>query len=172
MWQSFILLFAEMPIIVYILFIVGIVLCAIEMFVPGFGIFGISGGALLIASMVIRLANNGDIYMLLYMLLFAVIILTVLLLIISRAINKGKLGKSAIFDVGTSVPEGRTEGTKDYSYLVGKTGKTVTLLRPIGSAEFDNGVIVDVIAKSGSIDAGTAVKVVYVEGQKVVVEEI
>ena len=59
----------------------------------------------------------------------------------------------------------------DYPGLLGKEGKTVTILRPYGEADF-NGVRVEVSSGGPVISVGRAVKVVDVQGQKVVVDEL
>ena len=59
----------------------------------------------------------------------------------------------------------------DYPGLLGKEGKTVTILRPYGEADF-NGVRVEVSSGGPVIGVGRPVKVVDVQGQKVVVDEL
>ena len=59
----------------------------------------------------------------------------------------------------------------DYPGLLGKEGKTVTILRPYGEADF-NGVRVEVSSGGPVISVGRPVKVVDVQGQKVVVSEL
>ncbi len=171
MWQSFILLFSQMQPLVYILFILGIVLCVIELFIPGFGLFGITGIILTILGIIIRMINGGDVFMLLYMVVIASAIIGGMFLIISTSARKGALSRSKIFDVGTSVPTGKTEGTKDFSFLIGSVGVSKTLLRPIGEGKFCDQIF-DVMAKNATIEAGKNIKVVYVEGQKILVEEV
>ena len=63
------------------------------------------------------------------------------------------------------------DGTQDYDRyqdLLDKVGKAETDLRPAGKARID-GKKHDVLAETGSIERGTDVKVVKVEGSKVVV---
>lgn len=170
-WESFVELFAGMTPIVAIFFVLGILLCLVEVFLPGIGWFGGLGGALYVAAMIIRMVQDGNLYMLLWMIIFGIIIIGGIFVLVAHSIRKGKLSKIPMFDVGSSVPEGITEGTKDYSSLLGKIGVTTTFLRPIGLAEIDNNVY-DVVAKTGVIDADTKVKVVLVEGQRIVVEQL
>ena len=59
----------------------------------------------------------------------------------------------------------------DYPGLLGKEGKTVTILRPYGEADF-NGVRVEVSSGGPVISVGRTVKVVDVQGQKVIVDEL
>lgn len=168
---SFARLFTEMNAWAIALFVLGIIFCAIEMCTPGVGFFGISGIVLVIAGIVVRMVCGGDLLMLVYMALFALVLFCVMFVVASLLIRKSKLGNTAIFNVGTAVPEDKTEGTRDYSHLIGRQGVAMCILRPSGKAEFD-GEMADVVARDGFIDAGTAVTVVQVEGQRVVVVEI
>lgn len=168
--DSFVKLFTEMNAWTIVLFVLGIIFCAIEACVPGFGFFGITGTIMIVAGIIVRMIFGGDLYMLLYMILIALVLFGILFFVASLLIRKGKLGKTAIFNVGTAVPEDKTEGTRDYSGLLGKSGVVTTLLRPTGKAEIE-GEIVDVVARDGYIDAGTNVTVIGVEGQRVIVAE-
>ena len=59
----------------------------------------------------------------------------------------------------------------DYQGLLHKEGKTATILRPYGEADF-NGIRVEVSSGGAVIEVGTRVKVVDVQASKVVVEPI
>lgn len=173
--DAFVRLFTEMNAWSIVLFILGIIFVGIEMVLPGFGFFGISGTAMLILAIVLRLLqpNNhaGDIVMLLFMIVILAGVYVALFLILGKMIKSGKLQKIDIFNSNTSLPEGATEGTKDYSALLNQTGVTQTTLRPIGKVKFDNGVT-DVVARDGFIDANKLVEVVEIEGQRIVVVEV
>lgn len=67
------------------------------------------------------------------------------------------ISRQAVGEIGTDRPE-----------LIGQTGVAVTSLRPSGTATLD-GKRVDVVAESGFIERGTPVKVIAVEGLRVVV---
>lgn len=166
--SSFARLFTDMNALTAILFIVGLIFCMVELFMPGFGFFGITGIILLVAGIITRLVYGGDALMLLYMVLIVSVVLIVMFVILSRLIAKGRLGKTAMFNVASSVSEDRTEGTLDFSDYLNKVGTTQTVLRPVGKAVFD-GVALDVVARDGFIPSDTAVECVQVEGQRVVV---
>lgn len=168
--DSFVRLFTEMNAWTIVLFILGIIFCAIEACVPGFGFFGIAGTIMIVAGIVVRMIFGGDLYMLLYMVLIALVLFGALFMLASLVIRKSKLGKTAIFNVGTAVPEDITEGTRDYSSLIGKIGVVATVLRPAGKVDFD-GEVVDVVARDGFVEVGAEVVVSNVEGQRVVVVE-
>ena len=59
----------------------------------------------------------------------------------------------------------------DKPELVACTGVTITQLRPSGTA-FINGKRTDVVTEGGLIDRGASIKVVAVEGLRVVVREV
>ena len=54
--------------------------------------------------------------------------------------------------------------------LIGKEGVTMTVLRPSGFAEID-GERVDVVSEGGMIEAQCPIKVIEVEGNRIVVAE-
>ena len=88
--ESFVKLFSEMSALVIVLFVLGILLCVIELFSPGFGVFGISGIALIVIAIIIRMVNGGDLYMLAYMFLFSLLFLGGIFAIISRSARKAR----------------------------------------------------------------------------------
>lgn len=55
--------------------------------------------------------------------------------------------------------------------MLGAKGITVTPLRPAGKVEFD-GLIMDVVAESAFVDAGAMVRIVAIDGMRLVVERI
>ena len=57
------------------------------------------------------------------------------------------------------------------SEIIGLEGIALTTLRPAGTADFD-GKRVDVVTESSYIQNGKKIKVVKVEGSKVIVREI
>jgi membrane-bound serine protease (ClpP class) len=59
----------------------------------------------------------------------------------------------------------------DYRRLMGQQGTTITPLRPAGTTDFD-GRRVDTVSEGVMIDRGRSVKVVAVEGRRVVVREL
>ena len=75
-------------------------------------------------------------------------------------IAKRFISQGADGELGVAKPE-----------LLHCTGVAITPLRPSGAAAF-NGERVDVITEGGFIDRGMAVKVMAVEGARVVVREV
>ncbi len=57
-----------------------------------------------------------------------------------------------------------------HSTHIGKVGKTISVLRPGGKADF-GGEIIDVVAQSGMVDKDTAVRIIGFSGTDAIVEE-
>lgn len=168
--SSFARLFTEMNAWTAALFIVGLILCAVEMFIPGFGVCGICGSLLVVAGIVLRMVFGGDMLMLLYMVLIALVLFILMFWVFSRLITKSRLSRTAMFHTENSLPEGATAGTKDFSALLNCEGKAETSLHPVGRAKFGTETV-DVVARDGYIEQGANVVVVQVEGQRIVVIE-
>jgi membrane-bound serine protease (ClpP class) len=67
-----------------------------------------------------------------------------------------------------STLEGGTSFANDYSVLAGKAGEALTDLRPGGLASLD-GKKVDVVTNGELVSRGTPIKVIKVEGNRVIV---
>lgn len=159
------------------LFVAGVVLLILEIFViPGFGIAGISGIILILLSLFFSLTPSGPLFdthtislaiiQITGSLLAAIILFTVILKFLpkSRAFNKLVLADAEHSNQGfVSYPS-----NKD---LIGVEGVALTTLRPAGTAEID-GKRVDVMTDSEYVEKGSKIKVLKVEGIKVIVKEI
>ena len=168
------LLFANMAWFVIVCLIVGVVCLAIEAIQPGFGVFGISGIVLLVLSVILRAVfhqpdDNVLMQCFQFVLLDVVIIgLGVLILVLIQ--KKGWFKKTSFFLSGTAVDETFSDGTKNFSFLVGKEGVALTILRPSGKAEIE-GVTYDVESENFLIEKGEKITVVAAEGGVVKVKK-
>ena len=149
-----------------ILFIIGIVMLGIEFFVPGFGVFGITGIICLIVDVAVTAKSLGEAAI---MLGFIIAVLCVFVLIIMILASRGILPKFLVLGSSLAKDDGFS-ATPDYSDTVGLVGVAVTPLRPAGKIEL-NGKNYDVVSDGEFIDAGTAVKVVSVEGNIITVKK-
>ena len=146
-----------------VLFLVGAILLVIELFIPGFGVFGISGLACIFVSALIVAETYGPL---------AVVCILVLIVVISfflyKIMKKKKVYQKLVLD--------EVLDTKDFdesllSDLMGKEGVTVVPLKPYGKAEFD-GRVIDVFSDGEYISKGKLVRVILVSGKSVTVKEI
>ena len=160
-----------------ILFVSGLILLAMEIFViPGFGFAGIGGIVLIIVSLFLALISN-EIYFDSESISAAIIQLSGVLVatIILIAVLLKYLPKSTMFSkLILSEEETAEKGFVSYpsdKQLLGAEGVALTTLRPAGTAEI-NGARVDVVADWDYIEKGSRIKVLRVEGVKVVVKEM
>ena len=148
-----------------ILLIIGFALVVVEMYIPGFGLPGVTGTLCLIAG--VALYAKTDIVAWLVMTVIIVSLLCVALSISIRSAARGRLAKSKLVlnEVSTS---GVSEN--DLSFYVGKTGCAATVLRPAGIGEFD-GVKLNVLSDGEFIAEGARITVTRVEGNRIFVRK-
>lgn len=146
-----------------ILISMGFILLLVEMFTPGFSIPGISGILLLVLGCYKAFAISP----------FWGIFISAssLLLVIGffKLFNRSPLWKKIRLESKETKAQGFTSGL-DLSALLDKSGVSAGPLRPSGIA-FIDGRRIDVLAESVFIDKDKKVKVVKVEGNKVIVRE-
>ncbi len=150
-----------------LLFIVGIVLMLIELFVPGFGVFGGLGIATLVISVIM---SAYDTTMGLMSLGIALVITVLFIVIMVKYFGHRGIWHRFILKDELKKESGYI-ASEEKDDLVGKTGTTMTNLRPAGIAEID-GARVDVVSEGGYINPGKTVVVVKVDGTRVVVREL
>jgi membrane-bound ClpP family serine protease len=145
--------------------LLGIALIIIEMFTPGLTAPGIVGFVLIIIAIILTADSfpQG-----LLMLLGVIAILSIALFFVLRSASKGILSRSPIIKKDT---EEEYLSVDDMNFFVGKEGEALTILRPAGTADF-NGVRLDVVTEGSFIKQGTKVKVIRVEGRRIVVVPI
>jgi membrane-bound ClpP family serine protease len=147
-----------------IIFFVGLVLIVIEMLHPGFGL----AGGLGILCFVIDILITAKTFM--QGLVMAAVLAALVVILLSLSVylaSKGYLPKKLVLNESTSAETGFS-GVEDMQYLLGKSGVTITPLRPSGNVNFD-GVRLDVVSQGEYIGAGTDVEVIEVEGNRIVV---
>jgi membrane-bound ClpP family serine protease len=151
----------------FALFVTGILLIFLEFFLPG-AIAGTLGFAALIASLFFAGGNNFSIAISLFIALFITIsFFFIMVKFFGKKImlfNKIVLFESARKEDGYVSNKNRTD-------LLGNVGLTLTVLRPSGTALFED-ERVDVVTEGGFIPNNTKVKVIDVEGARIVVREL
>ncbi len=162
-----------------LLFVVGIILLAVEIFVlPGFGVAGISGMLIIIASLTLALLQNVvfdfsfvDIDQVALALARVVIVFIVGIGVMAffgrNLLDSGFFQKMVVQEV-QDASKGYTVAEEKTTSLIGKTGVAVTDLRPSGKVEV-NDQRYDGSAEGEFIDKETVVKVVRVMGHFVYV---
>ncbi len=150
-----------------ILFVSGILLILIEMFVPGFGFWGISGISCIGLSLFLTLGGNMTAITILSLSLVMAIIAFLLIL---KFLPASQLwGKIILKDKETG--QAGFTSSSDYSPYLGCEGVVISFLRPAGVIEID-GVHIDVVSEGQYIEPGAKVKVVSINGSRIVVRRI
>lgn len=151
--------------IILALALVGFLLMAAEVFVPGL-VLGSLGGLALLAAVVLGYTNYGA---LTGSLIFAGLVVVTLtgFIIWMFSFPQTGIGRRLTLQSSLTSGESRPPSASDLS---GREGVALTPLRPGGTARID-GRKVDVVAESHFIPAGEAVTVLRVEGMRVVVRQ-
>ncbi|MBW3597245.1 MAG: hypothetical protein KY475_08220 [Planctomycetes bacterium] len=166
------------------LFVLGLSCIALELFVlPGTGVFGIGGGALVILSVVLASqtfvipqtsAELEQIPRSLMRVGLGGLGFFAALVIMRRVLPRTPVFRRLVLEppsVEDAEDLEHRESLVELVHLVGKRGVTLTHLVPAGKARFGD-EMVNVLSRSGMIDAGTPVLVVEVTGNRVMVEPI
>jgi membrane-bound serine protease (ClpP class) len=170
-----------------ILFLVGLICLALELFVfPGFGVFGMSGVVLILVSVV--MASHTFIWpteryeyrqmgQTLIQLILALGGVMVGAMIVGRYLpslpifNRLVLRPESPEEVLATETKPIFEGEMQLGFLIGETGRTTTVLRPSGKARIGE-LLVDVTADGFFIERDSLIEVVDVVGSRVVVRKI
>lgn len=167
-----------------VLFLCGAVCVIIEIFLlPGFGIVGLTGGALMIVSIVLASQTfviPSNTYQLdqfpksLLMMVAAVGGACISLGLMRRYMHRAPFLRRLMLppvDLETLQELGKRESLVDFTYLHGKRGTTTTPLLPSGKARFGD-AIVDVISDGQMIANNTPIVVSEVIGNRVRVRSL
>ena len=164
--MAFTELIENITIISMILFIAGIILVIIELYQPGFGIFG---GLGVISLTVGILLTAKTLLQGIILTVILLVILFILLVIFITMLSKRRLPKKMVLQQSNSAEQGFT-AMVDRQYLLGKSGTVVSICRPVGNVDFD-GERIDAISRGEFIEKGKTVEVIEVEGSRIVVKE-
>ena len=157
-----------------LLFTVGVILLLLEILViPGFGIAGVAGIGIILASMYLSLVGRmpltSDLISAAYSLAMTFIVSAVGGILLIRYLPGIPLFRRIALEETTSAALGYTS-SPDYSALLGKPGTALSDLRPAGKADID-GHRLDVVTEGSYIGNGQPVEVIEVRGSRIVVTE-
>lgn len=151
-----------------LIFMLGLVLLAVEVLIlPGFGVAGVVGIASIITSIVMAAPNLEQAVISLVLALVGTIVLLILSI---KLMPTRKVWKKLVLGTKQQKDSGYTAPETSLVALLGAEGTTLTVLRPAGTAEI-NDERIDVVAEGSFIPNNTIIKVVKVEGTRVVVRE-
>ncbi len=149
--------------LVILMIVIGLILIAMEVLViPGFGLIGLLGGAAILGGGLIAYTQLSP----------AFGVLALVGGLVAAGLMLWLLPKTRV--ARSMVLHARHEGTAldpFYQELLGQEGVALTVLRPAGTAEFGDRPV-DVVTEGQYVEQGTAVRVIQVEGARVVVEPL
>jgi len=175
----------QIIILAVLLFILGLILIGIEVFVmPGFGFVGISGIVLVIIGLAIatveRMPQSGSDWIHLGGTLakfgIGLAVAAVGAIVLAHYLPSIPIANRLILTPPSHAAEGSEEvhplpGVEQAVALLGAVGNSATDLRPSGMAKFGE-QFVDVVTEGNFIPAGAKVQVIEVEGNRIVVKEV
>jgi membrane-bound serine protease (ClpP class) len=157
MWEEIVLMFNTMQWYIY---------------VPGFGVFGISGFASIIGAIVAQGVLYQSIAQVLFLISITILAVLLIFLIFLRSARFGIIGKSPFVQNKTAVPvDYDSKNKNELKWLIGQRGVVITPLRPSGKFMVDDKVFEGITAGE-PIDKDEIIKVVDVEGTKIKVEKV
>ena len=165
-----------------ILFLLGVVLLVIEIFViPGFGVAGISGIVLMLSSLVLAQQDfivpafdwqwsvlQQNLLMVLASAVGAFVVFGIAAMALKRAPGFNRLALQTTQDAGLGYSVQDSDVSERY---LGKRGITLSTLRPVGNIEIDDELL-QAEADGEYLDRGVQVEVTEVSGNRMVVRKI
>ena len=163
-----------------IIFIVGLVLIGLEIFViPGFGIAGISGILLVIIGLTVAMIDNNifrDVRPFSWVVILkplAIVTLSILSgavtsIIFSRRLLTSPAFPSLALNSSLTMEEGYVGIDKRQKETIGKTGIAITVLRPSGRVKIGEDIF-DAVSEDGFINKNEEIKVIRDEAGQVYV---
>ncbi|MGY0433553.1 NfeD family protein [Bacillus rugosus] len=150
-----------------LLFIAGVILILLEIFLPG-GIIGLLGLGAIVTSLFLA---AGSFTVMAVSLLIALAVSITAFILLTRVLGKRmKFFKKFVLNDSTNTESGYVSN-QTRTDLIGKVGVTFTPLRPAGTVIIDDERL-DVVSEGSFTEKDKKVKVVKVEGSRIVVREI
>ena len=153
------------------LFVVGALVTIVEVVVPSGGLLAVAALAALGGSLYCAYQLSG--WALAGVAILEAVSVPLIIFVTFRILPKTSIGKNLILSppepdkTGSSGPPTAPMG--ELGELFGREGRAATMLRPSGTADID-GRRVSVVTNGEMIGEGTRVRVILVEGNRVVVE--
>jgi membrane-bound serine protease (ClpP class) len=154
-----------------LLFVVGFIALFIELFVPAAGMIGAAGIVCMIIGTVLGYRSFGSTVGTLF-LTGTLIGVPAMIVIGLKLFPRTFVGKRLILSFSQRQEEGFTSYTSErYDDLLGKEGEALTMLRPSGMVLID-GKKQSVVTSGELVERGERVRVIKVEGSRVVVRRV
>lgn len=150
---------AYLPILIFLL---GVGLLVLEIFIPGFGISGILGVLFIVASFFLTL--GGGVAAIKWVAL-SLVLTAIGIYVLSKYLPSSSIYKHLVLKNNSTVSEKQSH---QKNWLLGKSGATVTMMRPAGKIKIDE-ITYDALTEGDFLQPDTPITVVKVLGEKVYV---
>ncbi len=159
-----------------ILFIFGVILLLVEIFlIPGFGIVGIIGVLAIISSLYLSLVGRffhaTDFISGAKVLAIAFISSFAIILVALRFLPKFTPVERLVLKTTEAGSDGFRSSPESYQVLEGMTGVSLTPLRPVGTAIINDEKF-SVVAEGDFIEKNSRIRVIKIEGYRIVVDKV
>jgi len=152
---------------VVILYLAGLVLVLAEFLIPGM-IAGVVGACLIIASAIVAIRDVPEYA---FFTILAELVGVALGVVLGMwLMSRSRLGRRLVLETSQNASAGYVAADSDET-LQGAQGQVLTALRPAGTITV-GGRRVDAVSDGTFIDAGERVRVIEVNGSRVVVERV
>lgn len=153
-------------------FVIGLGLLAFEVFVtPGFGVAGVLGILSMLGGILFVFSKSYEPQEAILWLSISFIATVGLGIVAFYTLPRTRTWQQFVLSTAEERELGYQAPSTEWENYMGKTGRALTPLRPAGTAIID-GSRVDVVTEGNFISRDTPIKVVKVEGMKVIVQEI
>lgn len=150
---------------ILLIFLLGIGLLIVELYVPDFGVIGIGGFLAMCTAIYFKTGNFTE---LVYLVLGCIAVALVIIVYFLKSGKELNISPAFILNEAMTTDKGYSS-EKDYSFLLNKNGSVVSDLRPVGRAKIGE-EIYEVISTAEMISSGEAITVTRVQGAKVYVK--
>lgn len=146
--------------------LLGLVLICLELFVPG-GIVGSIGLCIIFGTILFGTSSVAEFFLITF---FVFALLTVLLFLIIKLVPRNMRTKGLFLNMSLTKQEGFSSGN-DLSFYLGREGLTKSVLRPSGKMCIGEELL-DAQSENTFIEPNRKVKVIGVQGNKLIVREM
>jgi len=153
---------------IVVLTVFGLALIVAEVFFPSMGVLSILSGVCLVSAVMLGFQEGQATGFVVLVAAVAAVPLAIFYAL--KLLPRTSIGRNLVLDATVLPGEKQTSQEPGLEALMGRRGRSLSTLRPAGFARID-GRRIDVVTRGEMIEADTAVVVVEVEANRVVVSE-
>jgi len=168
--MAFLEIFTQMHWIAILLLSIGFVFFIVEVFMPGFGFFGITGIISILAGVIFRICQGISVEQALTLILLVIGAICLGYIFILISAKCGILGRTGLVENKSTLSRDYNIPEREIRKLIGKSGKSITKLDLAGKAKI-RGKVYDVMSTGSYIEANSNIKVVEIKDNTIMVRK-